>query len=59
MSPEEALIETVLWRPEFDGRHVAVWSDPDPGGVLHGKHRALNDVADRRKEASESAVTLW
>jgi hypothetical protein len=64
-SMEEALIETVLWRREFDGRHLITIA-PDEHGAHHAQLCAarrkfeLADERNARREAEiEASVTLW
>jgi hypothetical protein len=64
-SMEEAVIETVLWRSEFDGRHIATIA-PDENCEHHEQLSAARrkfELADerntRRVAEIEASVTLW
>lgn len=55
---DEAVIEVVLWRPEFDGRHlerIVV----DDGCRLHAELTERRRKLELRDEIDSSAVTLW
>lgn len=62
---EEAIIEVVLWRQEFDGRQI-VSADPDENGAHHfalnsAKRQLELDEAKRQRKADamKSELTLF
>lgn len=64
-SMEEALIETVLWRSEFDGRHIATIG-PDEHCEHHAqlsaarrKFELADERATKRAAEIEASMTLW